>query len=90
MADDLTITIHINGSRVTVDDGCSVAAALSLAAAGAPSITRRSVSGMLRAPLCGMGICQECRVNIDGNPHCLACQTICAEGMQIETAQAAT
>ncbi|MQR00765.1 2Fe-2S iron-sulfur cluster-binding protein [Glaciimonas soli] len=87
MADDLTITVHINGHRVTVVDGCSVAAALSLAAAGAPGITRRSVSGMLRAPLCGMGICQECRVTIDGNPYSLACQTICVAGMQIETAQ---
>lgn len=89
MADDLTITIHINGRCFTLLEGCSVAAALSLAAKGAPGVTRRSVSGMLRAPLCGMGICQECRVNIDGNPHRLACQTMCAAGMQIETAQAA-
>ncbi|SDX71031.1 2Fe-2S iron-sulfur cluster binding domain-containing protein [Collimonas sp. OK242] len=90
MADELAITIYLNGSRVTVVDGCSVAAALSLAAKGAPGITRRSVSGMLRAPLCGMGICQECRVSIDGNPHRLACQTVCVAGMQIETAQIST
>ncbi|MFC5475577.1 2Fe-2S iron-sulfur cluster-binding protein [Paraherbaspirillum soli] len=89
-ADDLFITVHINGSRVTLLEGCSVAAALSLAATGAPGITRRSVSGMLRAPMCGMGICHECRVTIDGNPHRLACQAICAAGMRIETAQSAT
>ncbi len=83
----VTITIHINGHRVTVVAGCSVAAAISLAVAGAPGITRRSVSGMLRAPLCGMGICQECRVTINGNPHNLACQTMCVAGMQIDTAQ---
>lgn len=57
------------------------------AAAGA-AITRRSVSGMLRGPLCGMGVCQECRVTIDGRAHQLACQTLCASGMQVLTAPA--
>jgi succinate dehydrogenase/fumarate reductase-like Fe-S protein len=46
--------------------------------------SRTSVSGQRRAPLCGMGICQECRVNIDGLRR-LACQTICREGMRVET-----
>ncbi|PFH10422.1 2Fe-2S iron-sulfur cluster protein [Collimonas sp. PA-H2] len=81
------IEVNINGSSVTVAAGCSVAAALAVAAA--PGITRRSVSGMPRAPLCGMGICQECRVSIDGRAHRLACQTECVAGMRIETAQAA-
>ncbi|AIY39799.1 hypothetical protein LT85_0639 [Collimonas arenae] len=85
MAED-DITIYINGRSIQVAAGCSVAAALALDSA--PAITRRSVSGMLRAPLCGMGICQECRVSIDGREYCLACQTICAAGMRIETAQA--
>ncbi|WP_211464974.1 2Fe-2S iron-sulfur cluster-binding protein [Collimonas silvisoli] len=81
------ISVCVNGRSVKVVAGCSVAAAL--AVAGAPGITRRSVSGMLRAPLCGMGICQECRVSIDGRAHRLACQTLCVAGMQIETVQAA-
>lgn len=81
------IEIFINGSSVKVAAGCSVAAALAMASA--PGITRRSVSGMLRAPLCGMGVCQECRVSIDGRAHRLACQTECAAGMRIVTAQVA-
>jgi hypothetical protein len=81
------IEIFVNGNSVRVAAGCNLAAAL--AVAGAPGITRRSVSGMLRAPLCGMGICQECRVSIDGYAHRLACQTECAGGMRIETAQVA-
>ena len=40
---------------------------------------------MLRAPLCGMGICQECRVTIDGIAQQLACQTICMPDMQVLT-----
>ncbi|MEO6921443.1 MAG: 2Fe-2S iron-sulfur cluster-binding protein [Collimonas sp.] len=82
-----SIIVYVNGSGVQVAAGCSVAAAL--AVAGAAAITRRSISGMLRAPLCGMGICQECRVSIDGHAHRLACQTVCETGMRIETAQAA-
>jgi aerobic-type carbon monoxide dehydrogenase small subunit (CoxS/CutS family) len=37
-----------------------------------------------RAPFCGMGVCQECRVLIDGRRR-LACQAVCAEGMRVET-----
>lgn len=89
MTENAGIVIHIDGVELDVVAGCSVAAALALAADGGPGMTRRSVSGMLRAPLCGMGICQECRVCIDGRRHQLACQTLCTAGMRITTAQAA-
>ena len=54
--------IEINGRAVDVPAGASVAAAI--AQLGLPF--RRSVSGQWRAPLCGMGVCFECRVRIDG------------------------
>lgn len=78
-----TITLFINDCALTVQAGTSVAAAIALA--GNP-VTRLSVTGMLRAPLCGMGICQECRVTIDGQPHQLACQTPCIPEMRVRTA----
>ncbi|KQW87082.1 hypothetical protein ASC94_27040 [Massilia sp. Root418] len=53
-----------------------------------PAVTRRSVSGALRGPLCGMGVCHECRVTIDGRAHQLACQALCTPGMQVRTALA--
>ena len=59
-----------------------------IAQASGAVVTRRSVSGMLRGPLCGMGVCHECRVTIDGRAHQLACQTPCAPGMQVRTALA--
>ena len=74
------VLLHINGRTITVAPGTTVAAALALAAMPA---TRTSVSGEARAPLCGMGICQECRVRVDGRVR-LACQTLCAAGMQVE------
>jgi succinate dehydrogenase/fumarate reductase-like Fe-S protein len=33
--------------------------------------------------VCGMGICQECRVRVDGQVR-LACQTLCVQGMRVE------
>ena len=71
----------LDGRSLRVAAGTTVAAALAL---GGDSTTRTSVSGQRRAPLCGMGVCQECRVSIDGQRR-LACQTLCRDGMQVET-----
>lgn len=73
--------LTLDGRPLRVVAGTTVAAALAL---GGDSTTRTSVSGQRRAPLCGMGICQECRVIIDGQRR-LACQTLCRDGMQVET-----
>ncbi|MBD8757233.1 2Fe-2S iron-sulfur cluster-binding protein [Pseudomonas coleopterorum] len=73
--------LTVNGRTLRVAAGTSVAAALAIAADGC---TRTSVGGQRRAPLCGMGICQECRVTIDGYRR-LACQTHCRDGMQVHT-----
>jgi predicted molibdopterin-dependent oxidoreductase YjgC len=79
---DNTITLSIDARELSVDAGVTVAAAIAMAGSG---VTRRSVGGAARAPLCGMGICQECRVTIDGRMHQLSCQTLCADGMQVLT-----
>ncbi len=76
------IIVHINGRDIAVAQGVSVAAAIAMAGS---AITRRSVGGAPRAPLCGMGVCQECRVTIDGRMHQLSCQTLCADGMRVVT-----
>lgn len=77
-----TVHIHIDGQAMAVPAGSSVAAALASAPTG---FSRLSVCGEPRAPFCGMGICHECRVTIDGRRQ-LACQTICTGGMRIDTA----
>ena len=78
------LEIRIDGHAVRVATGTSVAAALCIARPAALGTLRRSVSGEPRAPFCGMGICQECRVLIDGRRR-LACQTACAAGMAVDT-----
>lgn len=80
-----TVTLHINGQPLLVSAGTSVAAALRIADAACLGVARRSVQGETRAPFCGMGICQECRVDIDGQRR-LACQTRCEDGMVVEAA----
>jgi D-hydroxyproline dehydrogenase subunit gamma len=76
------IEIHVNGSARLVAPGTTVAAAI-LEAGGASF--RHSVKGQPRGPLCGMGICFECRVCIDGVPHVRSCQVLCREGMRVVT-----
>lgn len=75
------IEVSLDGRTVAVDAGTTVAVLLYLAGDGC---SRTSVSGQRRAPFCGMGVCQECRVNIDGQRR-LACQTTCRTGMRVET-----
>lgn len=77
------ITIHVNGCAVETREGTTVAAAL--LNAGIERF-RRSESGEARAPLCGMGICMECRVTIDGEAQARSCQRLCEDGMEVETA----
>lgn len=74
--------ISINGRTVEVASGVMVSAAVALAG---EIHFRRSVTGEPRAPLCGMGICYECRVTIDGRPHAKSCQIPCEEGMEVRT-----
>jgi predicted molibdopterin-dependent oxidoreductase YjgC len=76
------VTIVADGREVRVPAGVSVAAAL--IGAGQHAF-RRSVTGEERGPLCGMGICHECRVTIDGLPHQRACLVPVAEGLVVCT-----
>lgn len=54
-----------------------------LARLGRPA--RRSVTGEPRAALCGMGVCYECRVTVNGLPHRRACLIACRDGMEVWT-----
>jgi sarcosine oxidase subunit alpha len=80
MAD--TVVIRVDGKPIRVASGVILAAAL--AEAGVHRF-RRSVQGGERGPLCGMGICFECRVSIDGHRHRRSCLALCAEGMEVRT-----
>ena len=80
MPDNVQITI--NGKTVSVTPLTVVAAAL---ACEGVTRFRRSVTGEPRTPLCGMGVCFECRVTINGEPNRRSCQVLCEDGMEIVT-----
>ena len=77
-----TVLLSVNGVSVEMPAGSMVSAAILKTGISA---FRRSATGEPRGPLCGMGICFECRVVIDGEPHCRSCQTICKDGMDVRT-----
>lgn len=76
------VTVAIDGREVRVSAGISVAAAMLDAGVSA---FRRSVNGSDRGPLCGMGVCYECRVTIDDVAHRRACLVMVADGLRVST-----
>lgn len=76
------ITLKINNETILVNSGTTVAAAI---LATRNSVFRRSVTGQPRGPLCGMGVCFECRVTIDGVKHQKSCTVFVKDGMEVVT-----
>ena len=74
-------TVRVNGAPVAVPAGATVAVAMTMA--GQPC--RTSITGEPRGPLCGMGICFECRAIVNGIPHSRSCQLLCEPGMEVRT-----
>ena len=75
------VALKVNGVSIEVAPGTTVA----VAAMQAGQPCRISVNGMPRGPLCGMGICFECRMTINGISHCRTCQILCESGMEVST-----
>lgn len=80
-----SVRLSIDGRECSVPAGITLAAALSNAGVVA---TRRSTGGEPRAAFCGMGVCHECAVLVNGQRR-LACQTTCRDGLAVVTAGAA-
>lgn len=76
------IQVVIDGQPCSVPRGTSIAAAILISAK--PTL-RHSASGEPRGPVCGMGICFECRVTVNGVPHVRSCMSRCQPGLEICT-----
>ena len=75
------VVVIVDGRPIDVARGTLVCAALEIAS---PSRGARvSPGGARRQAFCGMGVCGECRVTVDGRAHRLGCQVVCAPGMEI-------
>ena len=77
-----SMRLLFDGREIEALQGETVAAAL---AANEIVAVRQTRSGAPRGPYCGMGVCFDCLVVIDGEPSRRACVTFAAEGMRVET-----
>ncbi len=76
-----TVTVSIDGEPVAAYLGESVAAVLM---AEGELTTRTTKTGEPRGVFCGMGVCFDCLVIVDGIPSTRSCMTWVAQGMQIQ------
>jgi NADPH-dependent 2,4-dienoyl-CoA reductase/sulfur reductase-like enzyme len=69
------------GRPIGFRKGQSVAAALTEAG---QRVLRHTAKGANRGLFCGMGVCQDCLITIDGVPNQRACMTLATKGLGIE------
>lgn len=75
------ISLTIEGQLIHARSGENLA--LTLLQAGFRHTRLTPVSGSPRAPLCLMGACFECLVEVDGRPNMQACMLEAREGMSV-------
>ena len=72
---------HFDGRTISFREGQSIAAALTEAG---QRVLRHTANGENRGMFCGMGVCQDCLVSINGVPNQRACMTPATSGLKIE------
>ncbi|MDR3577671.1 MAG: (2Fe-2S)-binding protein [Anaerolineaceae bacterium] len=77
------VKINVDGKPVEAYEGETVAAVL--LSAGISTFRLSQKNKEPRSMYCGMGICFECLVTIDGQHALRACMTPVADGMTVET-----
>ncbi len=78
-----SIIVHVDGKPVNAFEGETIAAVL--LAENIRTFRHTAKTGEPRSLFCGIGICYECLVTVDGVPNTRACVTHVTEGMVIET-----
>jgi len=73
--------IEVDGQLIPAQHGQTIAAAL---AAAGRRVLRRTGSGAPRGLFCGMGVCFECLVSVDGIAEKRACMTPARPGMRVQ------
>lgn len=73
------VTITVEGEPLTAYRGETLAAAMM--AGGKRTLRRSPRHGTARGLFCGMGICYECLMVVDGRPNVRTCMTPVTDGM---------
>ena len=77
------LSILVDGEAVIAYEGESLAAAL--LASGRRFTRWTAKSGEARGYFCGMGVCQDCLVTVDGLPNVRACMATVKDRLRVET-----
>ncbi len=75
-------TFTMDGKNIEFLPGQSVAEALF---SNGITLLRKTIKGQGRGVFCGMGICGECRVIVEGVPNICSCQEQASEGLSVQT-----
>ena len=75
--------IQVDGQKVIAYEGETIAAAA--LAAGLQTFRRTAKRHHPRGMYCGIGLCYECLMIINGVPNTRACQTLATPGCRAET-----
>lgn len=78
--------VTIDGRTVAVPDGVTIAAAL--LSVGTRSWRTTRIEASPRGVFCGMGVCFDCLVVVNGEPNIRACVTLVEPGDAIATQRA--
>jgi D-hydroxyproline dehydrogenase subunit gamma len=81
----VSVELTVDGRRIEARAGQSIGAAL---LAGGHVALRRSPSDAPRGLYCGIGVCFECRVHVEGRGEVLSCMTPVEPGMRVTTGSA--
>lgn len=77
--------IEVDGMPVTAYPGETIASVL--LAAGMRAFHQNLSEETPSRLYCGMGVCMQCLVTVDGIHSCQACKTLARPGMKVETLQ---
>ena len=77
------IQIIVDGEPITAYEGETVAAAL--IANSRFTFRHTAKRGQPRGVYCGIGLCHECRMVINGVPNVRACVTLVEPGMEVRS-----
>lgn len=81
------VTIIVDGEPLRTHTGRTVAAALMLEGEQL-SWRRTRFAGRPRGVFCGIGVCFDCLITVDGRPSLRACLVQVADGMEITIEEA--
>ena len=78
-----SVQISVDGAPITARAGVTVGAALT--DAGIRSWRTTRIGGAPRGLFCGIGVCYDCLITVDGVPNQRACVVPAVDGMRLST-----